>query len=170
MSNSNAATNSAKETKVTTPVLDMSKMSVEEMIALSESLQQAAAKQSLKEYEAAIEELNNKLVKIGKSKLDAINSMFALMSKDEKASYAQEFAAANGFRTPATLRKASARGVKGEKVYKDADSTNARPTPGCTYSYNGMQWTKSADGKGAAKKEFLAAIAAGKTWAELQAK
>ena len=41
--------------------------------------------------------------------------------------------------------------------------------PGTTYKHpsTGETWTKSANGKGAPKKEFVALIAAGKSWGDL---
>ena len=49
------------------------------------------------------------------------------------------------------------------------DKIGGRPMPGTTYKHptSGETWTKAANGKGAPKKEFVALIAAGKTWAEL---
>lgn len=66
--------------------------------------------------------------------------------------------------TPAKVRssaKTSAPGV---------DKTGGKPTPGTTYKHPSTDetWTKAANGKGAPKKEFVALIAAGKTWADLE--
>ena len=49
------------------------------------------------------------------------------------------------------------------------DKSGGKPTPGTTYKHpsTGETWTKAANGKGAPKKEFVALIAAGKTWVEL---
>ena len=51
------------------------------------------------------------------------------------------------------------------------DKTGGKPVPGTSYTHptTGETWTKAVNGKGAAKKEFVALIAAGKTWAELGA-
>lgn len=61
----------------------------------------------------------------------------------------------------------AAKGSKPEKEYKDKDSTGARPEAGKTYVLNGVEWTKAANGLGAAKKEFIAAIQSGTKWAEM---
>ena len=51
------------------------------------------------------------------------------------------------------------------------DKSGGKPTPSTTYKHpsTGETWTKAANGKGAPKKEFVALIAAGRTWAELAA-
>ena len=56
-----------------------------------------------------------------------------------------------------------------KKSAPGVDKTGGKPAPGTTYKHpsTGETWTKAANGKGAPKKEFVALIAAGKTWAEL---
>ena len=68
----------------------------------------------------------------------------------------------------ALLSPAKARGP-GKKSAPGVDKTGGKPTPGTTYKHptSGETWTKASNGKGAPKKEFVALIAAGKTWAEL---
>jgi DNA-binding protein H-NS len=65
------------------------------------------------------------------------------------------------------------RGSKGSaapKVYKDADSTGARPEVGKSYLLNGTTWLKASK-IGATKKEFVAAVTTGgKKWSELLVK
>ena len=58
-----------------------------------------------------------------------------------------------------------------KKSAPGVDKTGGKPTPGTTYKHpsTGQTWTKAANGKGAPKKEFVALISAGKTWAELGA-
>ena len=58
-----------------------------------------------------------------------------------------------------------------KKSAPGVDKTGGKPTPGTTYSHptTGETWTKAANGKGAPKKEFVALVAAGKSWAELVA-
>jgi hypothetical protein len=52
---------------------------------------------------------------------------------------------------------------------KSVDSTGAKPKPGTTYALpTGETWTKNPNGLGATNKLFSEAIAAGKTWAELE--
>lgn len=65
--------------------------------------------------------------------------------------------------TPAKARSPAKNSAPG------VDKTGSKPTPGTTYKNpsTGETWTKAANGKGAPKKEFVALIAAGKTWAEL---
>lgn len=66
--------------------------------------------------------------------------------------------------SPAKTRSAAKKSAAG------VDKTGGKPAPGTTYKHptTGETWTKSANGKGAPKKEFVALIAAGKTWAELK--
>ena len=56
-----------------------------------------------------------------------------------------------------------------KKSAPGVDKNGGKPTPGTTYKHpaTGETWTKAANGKGAPKKEFVALIAAGSTWAEL---
>ena len=56
-----------------------------------------------------------------------------------------------------------------KKSAAGVDKTGGKPTPGTSYKHpsTGETWTKAANGKGAPKKEFVALIADGKTWAEL---
>lgn len=70
----------------------------------------------------------------------------------------------------ALLAPAKTRGPA-KKSAPGADKTGSKPTPGTTYKHptSGATWTKAANGKGAPKKEFVALIAAGSTWAELRA-
>ena len=58
-----------------------------------------------------------------------------------------------------------------KKSAPGVDKTGGKPTPGTTYMHpsTGETWTKAANGKGAPKKEFVALVADGKTWAELKA-
>ena len=70
-----------------------------------------------------------------------------------------------------TRAKHEKNGSKEVKVSPAADSTGAKPIPGTTYKLaTGEKWTKSASGKGAADKNFLAAVQAGATWESLQVK
>ena len=57
-----------------------------------------------------------------------------------------------------------------KKSAPGVDRTGSKPTPGTTYKHpaSGATWTKAANGKGAPKKEFVALVAAGSTWAELK--
>ncbi len=56
------------------------------------------------------------------------------------------------------------------KVYKDADSTGARPEVGSTYKLpDGTEW-KKASKIGATNKAFVVAIEKGATWASLKTK
>ena len=68
----------------------------------------------------------------------------------------------------ALLLPARARGPA-KKSAAGVDKTGGKPTPRTTYKHpsTGETWTKAANGKGAPKKEFVALIASGKTWAEL---
>lgn len=57
-----------------------------------------------------------------------------------------------------------------KKSAPGVDKTGGKPTPGTTYKHpsRGETWTKAINGKGAPKREFVALIAAGKTWADLE--
>ena len=68
----------------------------------------------------------------------------------------------------ALLSPAKTRGLA-KKSAPGVDKSGGKPTPGTSYKHpsTGETWTKAANGKGAPKKEFVALIAAGKTWAEL---
>ena len=68
----------------------------------------------------------------------------------------------------ALLLPAKTRGLA-KKSAPGVDKSGGKPTPGTSYKHpsTGETWTKAANGKGAPKKEFVALIAAGKTWAEL---
>ena len=68
----------------------------------------------------------------------------------------------------ALLSPAKTRGPA-KKSAPGVDKNGDRPAPGTTYTHptTGETWTKAANGKGAPKKEFVALITAGKTWAEL---
>ena len=68
----------------------------------------------------------------------------------------------------ALLSPAKTRG-SAKKSAPGMDKNGDRPAPGTTYTHptTGDTWTKAANGKGAPKKEFVALIMAGKTWAEL---
>lgn len=58
---------------------------------------------------------------------------------------------------------------KTDKVYKDVDSTGARPAIGVPYKLGTLTWEKKGT-VGATKKEFVEAVTkGGKTWAELKA-
>lgn len=63
------------------------------------------------------------------------------------------------------------RGVA-KKAPSSVDSTGERPSPGTTYKHpkTGELWTKDKGGRGAPKKEFVALVVAGSTWAELESK
>lgn len=69
----------------------------------------------------------------------------------------------------AVLTPAKTRGPA-KKVAPGVDKSGGKPLPGTTYTHptTGEIWTKAANGKGAPKKEFVALIAAGKTWADLE--
>jgi hypothetical protein len=69
----------------------------------------------------------------------------------------------------ALLSPAKTRGPA-KKSTPGVDKTGGKPTPGTTYKHptTGETWTKAANGKGAPKKEFVALVAAGSTWAELR--
>ena len=69
----------------------------------------------------------------------------------------------------ALLSPAKTRGPA-KKSAPGVDKTGSKPTPGATYKHptSGATWTKAANGKGAPKKEFVALIATGSTWAELK--
>ena len=56
-----------------------------------------------------------------------------------------------------------------KKSAPGVDKLGGKPTPGTSYKHpsTGETWTKAANGKGAPKKEFVALIVSGKTWAEL---
>lgn len=68
----------------------------------------------------------------------------------------------------ALLSPAKTRGPS-KKSAPRVDKPGSKPTPGTTHKHpsTGETWTKAANGNGAPKKEFVALIAAGKTWAEL---
>ena len=68
----------------------------------------------------------------------------------------------------ALLLPAKARGPA-KKSAAGVDKTGGKPTPGTTYKHptTGQTWAKAANGKGAPKKEFVALITSGKSWAEL---
>jgi len=71
----------------------------------------------------------------------------------------------------ATTAKA-ARVPKADKVYKDWDSTKARPEVGKTYKHPtlNLTWTRKGE-QGATKKEFIEAVTTGgKKWSELLVK
>lgn len=58
----------------------------------------------------------------------------------------------------------------GKKAGSGVDRDGKRPMPGVTYtdSATGATWTKAKNGKGAPKKEFVALVASGRTWASLE--
>lgn len=64
--------------------LDFSKMSVEEMIALSRQLQEAAQQQSQKLFDETMTFLNDKLTAMGRSRQEAVLALFALMDNDDE--------------------------------------------------------------------------------------
>lgn len=69
----------------------------------------------------------------------------------------------------ALLSPTKARGPA-KKSAPGVDKTGGKPTPGTTYKHpsTGETWTKATNGKGAPKKEFVALVAAGRTWADLE--
>lgn len=70
---------------------------------------------------------------------------------------------------PAVKTRAK-RGTAAPKETADKDKTGARPEAGKTYVINGVEWTKSASGKGRAKTDFIDAIKGGATWVEMAKK
>jgi hypothetical protein len=76
--------------------LDLSKMSVEEMLALSEKLKKAAEEQSQKLFDDTMNFLNDKLKAMGRTKFDAMMALYELMDAVEKKSFVDRFRAAAG--------------------------------------------------------------------------
>jgi hypothetical protein len=151
--------------------IDFSKMSVEDMLALSKKLTEEAEKQSVKLFDDTMTLLNDKLKAMGKTKLDAMEGLYELMNAEEKSNFTSKFKSYFGVTSaPKGPRKPrAANGSAAPKTYKDADSTGARPEVGATYKLPSGETWKKASKIGATKKEFVAAIGAGKTWAELKA-
>lgn len=62
------------------------------------------------------------------------------------------------------------RGTASAEERSSVDTTGARPEKGVSYKLaDGTVWIKHISGKGAPKKEFLAAMKDGATWASLKA-
>ena len=161
------AANHSKEDNMAT---ETSKMTPEEKIAYAQSLMEEAKADGQKMFDDTINFLAEKLKKMGRSKLDAMGGLYMLMSVEEQKQFVAKFKEITGGITGGARKPRAAKGSKPAKEYKDKDGTGSRPEPGKTYVLNGVEWTKAANGLGAAKKEFIDAIQHGATWSELAAK
>jgi hypothetical protein len=153
-------------THTVTKDFDFSKLSVEEMLALRDKLDAQAREQAQKQFDDTINFLGDKLKAMGRTKVDAVRALLELMSPEERAEV-QAGGAAPVKR--ARMPRAAGAAPAGKKERADKDKNGASPEPGKTYKLGDLTWTRAANGKGATKKEFLAAIKDGKTWAELAA-
>lgn len=153
-------------TKTVGADIDLSKMSVEDMIEMSHKLADEAKKKGQKMFDETMTFLAEKLKAMGRTKEEAMGALYTLMNAEEKADFTSRFKQYVGVSSGPRAPRA-ARGTKPAKEYKDKDSTGARPEAGKTYVLNGQSWTKAANGLGATKREFVDAIKGGAVWSEL---
>lgn len=125
------------------------KMSFAQMVAERARLDAAIAAQRSEEMKVLADGYAKKMAAAGFTPQEALDALLPYLP-------AKAVRAKRGTRTP-----------KAEHVYIDRDSTGVRPEIGNKYKdpTSGVVWEKKK--MGALKSEFKAALAAGKTWAQM---
>ena len=132
---------------------DTSKMSSEELRALAASLIKQAEEQSLKEFESTMNFLAEKLVRMGRTKKDAVIHLLKMMRAAEMESTLADLVGGTRPRS---------------KERSDLDSQGNAPEVGATYQLpTGETWSRKSK-MGATKREF-AAHAKNTTWQAMKA-
>lgn len=132
---------------------DTSQMSSEELRALAASLMKQAEEQSVKEFESTMNFLSDKLVRMGRTKKDAVIHLLKMMRAAEMESTLADLVG-------------STRPRKKERW--DLDSQGKAPEVGVAYRLpTGETWTRKSS-MGASKREF-AAYAKDTTWDVMKA-
>lgn len=132
---------------------DTSKMSSEELRALAASLMKQAEEQSVKEFESTMNFLSDKLVRMGRTKKDAVIHLLKMMRAAEMESTLADLV---GGTRPLS------------KERSDFDSHGKAPEVGATYRLpTGETWSKKSN-MGATKRQF-AAHAKTTTWDAMKA-
>lgn len=132
---------------------DTSKMSSEELRALAASLMKQAEEQSVKEFESTMNFLADKLVRMGRTKKDAVIHLLKMMRAAEMESTLADLV--GGTRPQ-------------KKERSDLDSHGKAPDVGVVYRLpSGETWSRKSK-MGATKREF-AAHARSSTWEAMKA-
>ncbi len=132
---------------------DTSKMSSEELRALATSLMKQAEEQSVKEFESTMNFLADKLVRMGRTKKDAVIHLLKMMRSAEMESTLADLVGGTRPRS---------------KERSDLDSQGKAPEVGVAYRLlSGETWTRKSN-MGATKREF-AAHARASTWDAMKA-
>jgi len=126
---------------------DTSKMTPEEKIAFAQSLMEEAKADGQKMFDDTINFLNEKLQKMGRSKLDAMSGLYLLMNPEEQKSFVTKFKEVTGSAKP-KQRAAKGTAPKTEKAF--VRGTTYKDPAGV-----GKEWT--AGGLGA-KPKWLKAL------------
>ncbi|QHE87133.1 hypothetical protein [Hydrogenophaga sp. BPS33] len=118
---------------------DTSKMSSEELRAMAAVLMKQAEEQSVKEFESTMNFLSDKLVRMGRTKKDAVIHLLKMMRAAEMESTLADLV--GGTRTPMKERS-------------DLDSHGKPPEVGVTYQLpTGETWSRKSK-MGATKRAF----------------
>lgn len=153
--------------------IDTSKMSIEEMIALSQQLAEQAKVMSSKQFDETINFLAEKLDKMGKTKEEAMAALYELMNAEEKKSFTSRFNSAFGVPAGANIvqKPRQPRGTSAPKVTKDVDSTGARPELNSKYVDPDSKFEWQTKGQlGRTPQVMLDAVKKAGSWVALKAK
>lgn len=132
---------------------DTSKMSSEELRTLAASLMKQAEEQSVKEFESTMNFLADKLVRMGRTKKDAVIHLLKMMRAAEMESTLADLVGGTRPR---------------RKERSDLDSEGKAPEVGVTYRLpTGEKWMRKSN-MGATKREF-ATHAKDATWDSMKA-
>lgn len=132
---------------------DTSKMSSEELRAMAAALMKQADEQSTKEFESTMNFLADKLVRMGRTKKDAVIHLLKMMRSAEMESTLADLVGGSRPRS---------------KERSDLDSQGRAPEVGVAYRLpTGETWTRKSK-MGATKREF-SAHAKSTTWVAMKA-
>ena len=169
-----ATATATKEPKMATHTVDnrpsvddFKNMSVRERIQFAKDLEAQALKDGEKLFADTMVSLTKEVAKMGRTTVEAAFALYNLMELPEQKELKMKIEPNFGKVDIIPSKPRKPRGTPSDpKVFKDADSTGARPVVGATYVLNGQVWKKQSK-IGATKKEFLDAIVGGAKWEEL---